>query len=93
VSTQTIPQETQIKALSNLATDCAGLFSEHAEWYLALFQAIGKFADQGESEANALSVGDRRTVSGLARIGAYLADGSYDTAWRYSEQVKEMTHD
>jgi hypothetical protein len=90
VSTQTTPQETQIKDLSNLATDCAGIFSEHAEWYLALFQAIGKFTDQGESEANSLSVGDRLTVSGLARIGAYLADGSYGTAERYSAQAKEV---
>jgi hypothetical protein len=93
VSTQTTPQETQIKDLSNIAIDCSTIFSEHSEWYLALFQAIGKFTDQGEYAANALSVGDRLTVSGLARIGAYLADGSYGTAWRYSEQVKEMTHD
>ena len=93
MNAQTIPQETQIKDLSNLATDCAGFFSEHSEWQMALFQAIRKFTDQGESEANALKAGDRRTVSGLARIGSYLADGSYDTAWRYSEQVKEMTHD
>ena len=90
---QTKSQEAQIKALSHIAIDCSAIFSEHSEWYLALFQAIGKFTDQGEYEANALSVGDRLTVSGLARIGAYLADGSYGTAERYSEQAKEVTND
>jgi hypothetical protein len=81
------------KQASITAIDCAAVFSEQSEWHLTLYKAMGKFVDQGEHESNGLSFADRDTISGLAGIGLYLADGGFGTAERYSAQAKEVAHD
>ena len=65
----------RVKLVANDLTDCAACFTEYAEWHGALYEAIGKFAEQGEEDLNDLSFADTHTVKQLAAIGCYLADG------------------
>ncbi len=70
------------------AVDCASLYREHSCWHLALFEAIGKFADDQHRQGLALDVGDRETVFQLAKIGVYLADAAVDVADTYKTDAE-----
>ncbi len=71
------------------AVDCASIYKEHSGWHLALFEAIGKFADNQHQQGLPLDPGDRETVCQLAAIGTYLADYARETSSTYLESAEE----
>ena len=79
--------EAKRKSIESELEFCSDLFAEYSGWALALFEAISRYTETQEGNAEPLDIGDRGTVSKLAAIGKYLTDGAGNAAQDYQQQL------